>query len=322
MKDYRSAIFSTAYLLEATVDLLAAVPGGVLRLHEVIERLPPDSAGRQQVRRALRRRLPRIEDLLRQNRQAFMASLDAAGQPAADGEVRGEIVRRRCAAARIVEQSPPRVTLLQPAIERLHCLAQQMNSLRRRLDRRTKRGLAAGGDGLAGQLSALMHCVQEDTPTLRQQLALIEKHRRRHDAARREFCTRNLRLVVAVANKFRGRGLSISDLVQEGNAGLLRAVDKFDLRRNCKFSTYATWWIRQAIGHAISQQSRTIRIPEHVLAVRRSSEADGEASSAGNEPSAAVRRSISLSASSDDRERNSLADQLPDYREPAPSGRG
>jgi RNA polymerase primary sigma factor len=84
------------------------------------------------------------------------------------------------------------------------------------------------------------------------------------DAARTHLIQANLRLVVSVAKKYVGRGLSFLDLIQEGNIGLMKATDKFDYKRGFKFSTYATWWIRQAITRAISDQSRTIRLPVHV----------------------------------------------------------
>ena len=85
------------------------------------------------------------------------------------------------------------------------------------------------------------------------------------DMARQHLIEANLRLVVSIAKKYNGRGMSFLDLIQEGNQGLIRAVEKFEYRRRYKFSTYATWWIRQAINRAIADQSRTIRIPVHMV---------------------------------------------------------
>ena len=85
--------------------------------------------------------------------------------------------------------------------------------------------------------------------------------------AKRELSQGNLRLVVSIAKKYRNRGMSFLDLIQEGNTGLMRAVDKYEYRRGFKFSTYATWWIRQAITRAIADQARTIRIPVHMIDV-------------------------------------------------------
>ncbi len=98
-----------------------------------------------------------------------------------------------------------------------------------------------------------------------EELAKLRSEEARGRASRRRLIEANLRLVVSVARKYAGRGISLLDLIQEGNFGLLRAVDRFDYRKGHRFSTYATWWIRQAITRAIADQSRTIRLPVHMV---------------------------------------------------------
>jgi len=97
------------------------------------------------------------------------------------------------------------------------------------------------------------------------EIARLRAEEARGRASRRRLIEANLRLVVSVARKYAGRGISLLDLIQEGNFGLLRAVDRFDYRKGHRFSTYATWWIRQAITRAIADQSRTIRLPVHMV---------------------------------------------------------
>jgi RNA polymerase primary sigma factor len=120
---------------------------------------------------------------------------------------------------------------------------------------------------LRKELRDLMVMTQETPASLRNRCQRMNKQYQDYEQVKRQLSGGNLRLVVSIAKKYRNRGLSFLDLIQEGNTGLMRAVDKYEYRRGYKFSTYATWWIRQAITRAIADQARTIRIPVHMIDV-------------------------------------------------------
>lgn len=117
------------------------------------------------------------------------------------------------------------------------------------------------------ELHELMQKTLESPTSLRERSTRLQKQLKELERVKRQLSSGNLRLVVSIAKKYRNRGMSFLDLIQEGNTGLMRAVDKYEYRRGFKFSTYATWWIRQAITRAIADQARTIRIPVHMIDV-------------------------------------------------------
>lgn len=265
--DYRQWMLATDFMLQGATKLLEQVRDGKLRLDRTIEVSVTNATEKVAIMRRIGPNIKTLRHLLLRNHGDYYAAINKS-LPMSDRRAAWKrLVCRRNKAVRLIEEMNLRTNRLEPMFKKLITIDQQMTALRIRIEEATKTGFSDGIPvaKLYEELHYLMRLTYETPKTLARRCERVSLHRIQYDAAKRELSAGNLRLVVSIAKKYRNRGLSFLDLIQEGNTGLMRAVDKFEYERGFKFSTYATWWIRQAITRAIADQSRTIRVPVHMI---------------------------------------------------------
>lgn len=267
-KRFRRCVLSCDYSLRRTVDILKKVYAGDLPFDRTIKVSLTERLTKEQITARMPHHFRTIDHLLAENQKDFAVLINLRSTEEEKAMARTRFVRRRGKLLQLVEELSLRSRRVVPAIAELEKFAHRMNWLKTKLDEvRDDPSQERVARNLKTELRKLMLETLESPRGMKQRAGNCRKYHEAFEAAKRELSSSNLRLVVSIAKKYRNRGMSFLDLIQEGNTGLMRAVDKYEYRRGFKFSTYATWWIRQAITRAIADQARTIRIPVHMIDV-------------------------------------------------------
>ncbi|MEY2613958.1 MAG: polymerase sigma factor SigA [Planctomycetota bacterium] len=264
---YRNWMLASDFMLQGATKLLEQVRDGKLRLDRTIEVSVTNATEKVAIMRRIGPNIKTLRHLLVRNHTDFYIAIDRKRPTRERRDAWKRLVCRRNKAVRLIEEMNLRTNRLEPLFHKLTIIQQQMVILKSRIATAKKTGFVEGTTlaKMEQELRHLMKITYESPSTLTRRVEKVRCFRSEYDAAKRDLSAGNLRLVVSIAKKYRNRGLSFLDLIQEGNTGLMRAVDKFEYERGFKFSTYATWWIRQAITRAIADQSRTIRVPVHMI---------------------------------------------------------
>lgn len=262
---FRSKVLESPVALRDAIRLLESIRDGELAYERTLKTDESFDYTKIETLRKLPRIIDKIKSLHDQFALKYSKYLDLGSKNGHEAnQLRRQLEEIRFEFVSELEKLNIQTKNIKPMIKKLRKLYQRMKQLRDEEEALNKRD-PFRAKMLRQELIKYMKEACESPEELRARFKEIERRYRLYDKAKRKLSSGNLRLVISIGKRYRNRGLTFLDIIQEGNTGLMKAVEKYEYRRGYKFSTYATWWIRQAITRAIADHSRTVRIPVHMF---------------------------------------------------------
>ncbi|MBT3279082.1 MAG: RNA polymerase sigma factor RpoD [Phycisphaerales bacterium] len=263
---FRQRVLQCDLCIREATDILLRVRDSELPFDRTMKISSAEDQTKEHVIQRMPTNLITLEAIIALNDEQWEAYCKLDPEDTKAQSLMRKMMRRRRRAGILLEEMALRTSRIQPMMKKIANISKKIAHLLQQVANHTYLNIPPEDVAvMKEETRGLTDMVHEEHPVLAKRVTAVHKAHDDYEQAKRELSGGNLRLVVSIAKKYRNRGLSFLDIIQEGNTGLMRAVDKYEYRRGYKFSTYATWWIRQAITRAIADHARTIRIPVHMI---------------------------------------------------------
>ncbi len=265
---FRRRVLESDYAVQQSIETLRLVHESNLPFDRTMRISTAEENAKQKIADRIPINVATVQRLLDLNREDWQSMQEDGVTAKQRRTMIDRINRRRRKMATLLEECCLRTAKIQPLLRKLQSINKKIKQIQHDLakaERYPNRFDPEDIFVMEEELDGLRGLVHEDPDDLDKRVIALEQVFNEYEQAKRDLSGGNLRLVVSIAKKYRNRGLPFLDIIQEGNTGLMRAVDKYEYKRGYKFSTYATWWIRQAITRAIADHARTIRVPVHMI---------------------------------------------------------